>query len=176
MRRAAARAAGLGRAGRCPSPGRRLGLGTPGLERRGGGLRAARGSGSGPGAGPWGRAPGRGARRGPGGASARVPGSRSLSGRLPAPPRRRRSSDRPALFGGAGRPLSLRLCPPPAGRSGVMEDETGLWFEGVRQLLPSGPFCRPGAATLRRALGPDTRGGESAHAFCRERGWPVGAS
>lgn len=154
MRRAAVRAAGLGRAGRCPSPGRRLGPGRPGLEgrtgRRRGGLRAARGSGLGAG----GALPAAAARRGPGGASARVPGSRSLCGRLPAPPRPRRSSDRPALFGGAGRPLSLCLCPPPStGSSGVMENETSLWSEVVRQLLPSGPFCRPRGSHAPTSVG-----------------------
>lgn len=177
MRRAAARAAGLGRAGRCPSPGR-AGPGTPGLERRGGGsgaareARRARGRGWAVGA--------RSRARGPPGPWRRLrtrPRESVPGGRLPAPPRRRRSSDRPALF---GRP-SFCLCVfVPLLLLGAQESpwrtETGLWFEGVRQLLPKRAFLQAGQPRCDEHWVPETRGGESAHAFCRERGWPVGAS
>lgn len=176
MRRATARAAGLGRGGRCPSPGRRLGSGRPGLEgrtgRRRGGLRAARGSRLG--AGVWGRAPGRG---GPPGAWRGLRTRPRESVTVRAPPRPARLPiGRHCSEGQAVLCLCVFVPPPPNGSSRVMEDETSLWFDVVSQLLPSGPFFRPGAATLRRALDPETRRGESARAFCREHGWPVGPS
>ena len=58
----------------------------------------------------------------------------------------------------------------------MMEEKTSRWLEVVLQFLPSGPFSRPGAATLRRALDPETGGGKSARGLCQEYVWPVGAS